>query len=94
MRLTQPQQELIKTSVQQLDENARVFLFGSRVDDEKTGGDIDLLIFSSKLNQKQLRRVKWNFYDKFGEQKMDLIVDSGRLDTAFVKMVFPTAIEL
>lgn len=94
MRLTQQQQNLIKTDIQRLDENARVFLFGSRVDDEKTGGDIDLLVFSSKLDKKQLRIVKWHFYDLFGEQKIDLVLDSGQLDSAFVKLIFPTAVEL
>ena len=94
MRLTQPEQKLIKNEIQQLDENAKVFLFGSRTDDKKTGGDIDLLVFSTKLDKKQLRSVKWHFYDVFGEQKIDWVLDSGQLDTPFTKMIFPNAIEL
>lgn len=52
MRLTKQQQTLIKEQIQALDANAKVFLFGSRVDDQKTGGDIDLLIFSNELDKK------------------------------------------
>lgn len=94
MRLTKQQQTIIKNDIQGLDADARVFLFGSRVDDQKSGGDIDLLIFSNKLDKKQLRAVKWHYYEIFGEQKMDLILDSGKLDTPFVRLIFPSAIEL
>ena len=94
MRLIQQQQELLKSDILGFDKNARVFLFGSRVDDEKTGGDIDLLVFSHTLDKKQLRQVKWHFYDVFGEQKIDILVDSGNLDSPFVRMIFPLSVEL
>ncbi|RLK48387.1 nucleotidyltransferase-like protein [Alkalispirillum mobile] len=45
MRLTPEQVSLIRTAVQQLaGENARVRLFGSRLDDNARGGDVDLLV--------------------------------------------------
>jgi predicted nucleotidyltransferase len=44
MRLSQQQIESIKQTAQAvLGDDARVILFGSRVDDAKKGGDIDLL---------------------------------------------------
>ncbi|MDD5753824.1 MAG: nucleotidyltransferase domain-containing protein [Methylococcales bacterium] len=94
MRLTEAERETLKTAIQNLDENARVFLFGSRVDDGKTGGDIDVLIFSTCLTKQLLRKVKRRFCDQFGEQKIDLVLDSGKLETPFVRMIFPTAISL
>lgn len=94
MRLTEAQCRLLKDDIRRLDAAARVFLFGSRTDDDKTGGDIDLLIFSTKLDNKQLRPVKWHFYEQFGEQKMDVLIDSGNLDSPFVKMIFSGAVEL
>ena len=47
MRLSEPELSSIKKLVSEYDPNARLFLFGSRVDDLKRGGDIDLYIESS-----------------------------------------------
>ncbi|MFZ2725634.1 MAG: nucleotidyltransferase domain-containing protein [Methylococcaceae bacterium] len=94
MRLSPAQINLLKTTTQQLDKNARLFLFGSRTDDTKTGGDIDLLILSEQLSKQHLRTIKWQFYETFGEQKIDIIIDSGKLESPFVRLIFPTAIEL
>jgi predicted nucleotidyltransferase len=94
MRLTNSERETLKNAVQTLDENAQVFLFGSRVDDNKKGGDIDVLIFSKHLTKSALRKIKRQFCDKFGEQKIDLVLDSGELETPFVRMIFPTAVSL
>ena len=45
MRLTPEQQHTITSAVQQaFGHDARVLLFGSRVDDSASGGDVDLLI--------------------------------------------------
>jgi hypothetical protein len=45
MRLTQEQQSAIRTAASEaFGAGATVWLFGSRVDDHKKGGDIDLVI--------------------------------------------------
>jgi len=45
MRLTTTQIELIRSTAKQLlGDRVRVTLFGSRVDDSKKGGDVDLLV--------------------------------------------------
>lgn len=45
MRLTQQQKQAIREEVTRaFGQDARVRLFGSRVDDTATGGDVDLLI--------------------------------------------------
>ncbi|MBI2383779.1 MAG: nucleotidyltransferase domain-containing protein [Gammaproteobacteria bacterium] len=45
MRLTEAQVEVIRqTAAESFGAGARVWLFGSRVDDVATGGDIDLMI--------------------------------------------------
>ncbi|MBI5206523.1 MAG: nucleotidyltransferase domain-containing protein [Candidatus Firestonebacteria bacterium] len=46
MRLKDDQIKHIKNTIETLDKNAKIYLFGSRVDDYKKGGDIDLLIMS------------------------------------------------
>ena len=52
MRLTEQQINIIQQVVASVaGDNARVTLFGSRVDDTKKGGDIDLLItYISHIN--------------------------------------------
>lgn len=83
MRLLPHYQEIIKKYFVEFFENGEVYLFGSRVDDNKKGGDIDLYfvlkehsnLFEKKL--KFLSRVK----RELGEQKIDIVfnTDSSRL---------------
>jgi len=94
MRLTNKEIDTIKNSVLALDASAHVYLFGSRVDDAKRGGDIDLLIESNVLTKQDLRKVRRKFFDIFGEQKIDLVLDSGIENQAFIHMIKPTAVQL
>ena len=43
MRLKEAEVQAIKSTIQALDAKAKIYLFGSRADDTKRGGDIDLL---------------------------------------------------
>jgi len=43
MRITEQEKNVIIDAVSSTDPNAKVWLFGSRVDDSKKGGDIDIL---------------------------------------------------
>jgi len=88
MRLSKEEIETIKRSVAYYDANAKVYLFGSRIDNYKKGGDIDLLIISEKIDKKILRKIRNDFCDKFGEQKIDIIVDNGTLNNPFAKKIF------
>ena len=45
MRLTEEQAAIIRRTVREiLGDDARVWLFGSRMDDDKRGGDVDLYV--------------------------------------------------
>jgi predicted nucleotidyltransferase len=77
-----------------LDADARVYLFGSRIDDAKRGGDIDLLIESNILTKQDLRKIRWQFFGVFGEQKMDLVLDTGIENQTIINMIKPTAVQL
>lgn len=76
MRLSAHYRQVIKVACKEFfGEDAQIFLFGSRVDDTKLGGDIDLYIKTSDKNQ--LSDKKRKFIAKvmrvLGEQKIDVV---------------------
>ena len=74
VRLDQAQARAITEAIAQSDPAADVFLFGSRVDDTKRGGDIDLLIMSAIIDADERRRIKLRLDEVLGAQKIDLLV--------------------
>ncbi|MEY4767881.1 MAG: hypothetical protein RL637_520 [Pseudomonadota bacterium] len=90
MRLSDIYCRIIKNEVKQIfGDNSQVFLFGSRVDDTKKGGDIDLYIetqnhydiFNKKIEL--LARLQ----QKLGEQQIDIVVN----DFTQVKTIYTIA---
>ena len=80
MRLTDQQRSMIRTTVTEIfGAAANVWLFGSRVDDNKRGGDIDLLIETDQVDVDAIARSEITFLSKIqmkmGEQKIDVLLD-------------------
>jgi len=80
MRLTPDQQAAIRSTVTEtFGEGAGVWLFGSRIDDNKRGGDIDLLIETKQSDVAAIVQAELAFLTKLqmklGEQKIDVLVD-------------------
>jgi len=74
MRISQEMINFFKNEVSSIDSNAKVYLFGSRTDDNKKGGDIDILILSdNKIDFDKIMKLRIKFYEKFGEQKLDIV---------------------
>ncbi len=94
MRLSTNEVEILKKSLLNISDDAKMYLFGSRVDDSKKGGDIDILILSDKLTKRDLRKIRINFFKKFGEQKLDIILDKTDVQKIFTKHILKQAIEL
>lgn len=94
MRLHKDQIETLKKTILSLDSNAEIVLFGSRTDDKKKGGDIDILIVSCKLNRKDIWKIRDKFFDDFGEQKLDIIIDDGTFSDPFKQKVYAEGIQL
>jgi predicted nucleotidyltransferase len=57
---------------------AQVWLFGSRVDDNKRGGDIDLYVECNLQQGLALAKIKLlsHLAETFDEQKIDILVQS------------------
>lgn len=74
MRLSEFQIESIRNSVNNNISNYELRLFGSRVDDNKKGGDIDLLLLTKeKIESERKRRILREIKNLIGEQKIDLV---------------------
>ncbi|HIE02824.1 MAG: nucleotidyltransferase domain-containing protein [Candidatus Parabeggiatoa sp.] len=86
MRLSQKEVQSIKQTIHIFDPKALIYLFGSRVDDTKKGGDIDLLVLSKKLGFMEKIRIKIKLYELIGEQKIDLIIAENTLKP-FVQII-------
>jgi len=93
MRLSNSEISAIKSSVQLFDGSAKVYLFGSRVDDKLKGGDIDILVLSQKIKQADSYLIKSKIFEKLEEQKIDLVIKK-ELDDSFSKYIYKSSIEL
>ena len=84
MRLTAEEQKQIKQQVSNVfGKGSKVFLFGSRVDDAKKGGDIDLFIEAEHLINEAEQKITLitQLQLALGDQKIDIVLakDANRL---------------
>ena len=96
MRLEREEVACILAAVRASDATARVYLFGSRTDNGKQGGDIDLLVLSENLSSSDETRIDVAIQEKLGEQKIDVLVrgpDAVKRDP-FIAHIFKSAVEL
>ena len=80
MRLSALQRQVLtQTARDCFDPDVRVRLFGSRTDDTRKGGDIDLLIETQLQDLGQIARAHSQFLARLhlalGEQKIDVLID-------------------
>ncbi|GFO54729.1 hypothetical protein GMSM_17360 [Geomonas sp. Red276] len=93
MRLKADEIASIVSTVKSFDDEACVYLFGSRVDDTKRGGDIDLLIMSTLLTRNDTRKIKARLWELLGEQKIDILLAADDSEP-FVKLALETGVRL
>jgi len=77
MRLSEQQQQHIRAAVADIfGSTAEVYLFGSRTDDSKRGGDIDLYLEIEPVEGWFMQRIQLavELERRLGEQKIDLVV--------------------
>jgi len=76
MRLSTYEVKSIKESFFSVFKEGTISLFGSRVDDTKKGGDIDLYIQTPKEKATLENKIKFLVLlkEKIGEQKIDVVL--------------------
>ena len=89
MRLTSFQQQTICNKARHYFGNmTQVWLFGSRVDDSKRGGDIDLYIELENQDISLIAMAKLRFlrslHSELGEQKIDVVLRLANTNTLAV----------
>jgi len=89
VRLTKTSIVLIRKVVHEMCGQADVWLFGSRVDDHKKGGDIDLYIETTQmLSMPQRIRLASRLQRAIGERKIDIIMN---MPDSIDRPIFQTA---
>ena len=83
MRLNPNYITTIKKYYQEIFQDGNVYLFGSRVDDSKRGGDIDLYLNPTDHTNLFQKKIKFlaSIKRELGDQKIDIVfnLDGNRL---------------
>jgi predicted nucleotidyltransferase len=87
MRLLKEERKAIREAVAKFDTDADVYLFGSRVDDIKKGGDIDILLISDKIDDHLLFLIEEEIFKSIEEQKIDFVLGGGTRNNPFAKLI-------
>ncbi|NCO02133.1 MAG: nucleotidyltransferase domain-containing protein [Epsilonproteobacteria bacterium] len=74
MRLSKRIQNIIKKAVFENFGDVKVYLFGSRTDDTKKGGDIDIAI-DTQIDKEEFRKKKIQFFVSLLRVDFDLKID-------------------
>jgi predicted nucleotidyltransferase len=95
MRLDTKIVQFFKSEFSQKVPDAALYLFGSRVDDNAKGGDIDLMIISqTRISRGILRSIRTKFYQQFGWQKIDMVNFTQDENPTFRQLIQSSAILL
>jgi uncharacterized protein len=93
MRISKQYIESIKSVIRRFDSMADIYLFGSRTDDTKKGGDIDILVISEKITFLDKIKINVNLYSLIGEQRIDLLVKNN-FNNPFLNFIKDECIKL
>jgi len=73
MRLNETYKKVIKKAFLEVFKEGEIYLFGSRVDDNKKGGDIDLYLVVNEYSLKKKLKFLAKIKKVLGEQKIDVV---------------------
>ena len=105
MRLsTDKIQAICQAATNAFGQGTSVWLFGSRVDDAKKGGDIDLLVCPQVRSAEDAAEPQQTFMQKIkmltllerylGERKIDLVVEQAQDSRPIVEVAHKTGIKI
>jgi len=80
MRLTTYETKIIKQTFLDIFQYGQIYLFGSRVDDNLKGGDIDLYIQTNNNSNILMKKMKFlsQLKQMIGDQKIDVIISKDK----------------
>ena len=93
MRIKEDERRILKVSVRERDPDAKVYLFGSRTDDDAKGGDIDILVLSQCLTFQDKLKIKARILEFIEDQSIHLVIGRDTADP-FVKIALNQGILL
>ncbi len=93
MRIKEDEIKVLKESVKERDPDAKIYLFGSRANDQARGGDIDLLILSENLTFKDKLKIKARIFEFMEVQAIHLVIARDTSDL-FVRAVLDEGVPL
>ena len=94
MRISEIEKTTIVNAILEKDKNAQIFLFGSRTDDFKKGGDIDILVQSDEIGLLEIVKIESTIFKNIPEQKIDLLVSKSNETNHFVDFISNQLISL
>ncbi|MFM2006074.1 MAG: hypothetical protein RLZZ09_1729 [Pseudomonadota bacterium] len=95
MRLSPSQQQCIREAIRQFfGQHARVWLFGSRVDDSRRGGDVDLYVETDPVDSLlSSLRCKLAIEEEL-DMRVDLLVNDQGIDKPIYAIAKKTGVRL
>ncbi|KJU84588.1 DNA polymerase, beta-like region [Candidatus Magnetobacterium bavaricum] len=95
MRISEDQLNCLKGAITAVVPDAMIYLFGSRADDSKRGGDIDIMVLSGNiLTWKEKAAIRWCYFDNYGEQRLDIVSFTFNEESPFKEIVLSHGIRL
>lgn len=93
MRLKEKEKQVVIQAGKSIAHEVIVYLFGSWLDDNRKGGDIDLLASSRKMTYSDKLEVKKGTFTALGEQKIDILIDKD-VNNPFAQMALEQGVQL
>ncbi len=93
IRLSTQEQAAITSTIHLADPNAEIYLFGSRVDANASGGDIDLLLLSKKITLMSKLDILAKLHHSLGQRKIDLVI-APNAERPFTQISMQTGVRL